>query len=118
VEEKPQKWGAWPPGPYLAPALVRAVLNSRPQSEVSAQCGHFADKGGGVFRSGRPHFLAQKSSDFLKFMVCPRGQGGLSLEPVRTFCGQAGEGQFFAILCGRLFWTAPNEISFTTNFKI
>jgi len=29
------------------------------------------------------------------------------VEPVRTFCGQeGGGGQFFAILCGGLFWTA------------
>jgi len=30
----------------------------------------------GFFRCGRPHFLAQKISDFLKFMVCQHGQGG------------------------------------------
>jgi len=29
------------------------------------------------------------------------------VEPVRTFFGQGGGGQFFAILCGRLLWTAP-----------
>jgi len=27
--------------------------------------------------------------------------------PVRTFFGQGGGGQFFAILFGRLVWTAP-----------
>jgi len=38
---------------------------------------HFADKGGGgFFRCGRPHFLAQKTSDFSKFMMCPHGQEG------------------------------------------
>jgi len=36
-------------------------------------------------------------------MVCPHGQGGERVEPVRT-----SGGQFFAILCGRLLWTAPN----------
>jgi len=28
------------------------------------------------FRWGRPHFLAQKTPEFSKFMVCPHGQGG------------------------------------------
>jgi len=36
-----------------------------------------------------------KNSDFLKLMVCPHGQGGVSQ------CGQGGRGQFFAILYGR-----------------
>jgi len=44
-------------------------------------------------------FLDQKTSDFLKFMVCPHGQGGLS------HCGQGGWGQFFSLFCGRLLWT-------------
>jgi len=29
----------------------------------------------GFFRCGRLHFFVQKSSDFLKFVVCPHGQG-------------------------------------------
>jgi len=33
-------------------------------------------------------------------MVCPHEQGRFSQ------CGQGGKGQFFAILCGRLLWTA------------
>jgi len=55
----------------------------------------------GFFKCGRLHFLAQKTSEFSIFLVCPHGQGGLSQ------CGQGG-GEFFAILCGRLLWTAPN----------
>jgi len=47
-----------------------------------------------------------KTKDFSKLMVCPYGQG--EVEPVRTFCGQEGGGQFFAILCGRLLWTVSN----------
>jgi len=39
-------------------------------------------------------------------MVCPHGQGGI--EAVWTVFGQRGGGsQFFAILCGRILWTAP-----------
>jgi len=34
------------------------------------QCGHF-------FNCGRPHFLMQKTSDFLKFFVCLHRLGGL-----------------------------------------
>jgi len=32
------------------------------------------------------------------------------VELVQTFCGQARRGNFFAILCGRLLWTAPSVI--------
>jgi len=51
-------------------------------------------------------FLVLKTSDFSIFMVCPHGQGG-RVEPVRTYCGQRGGVQFFAILCGRLFGRPP-----------
>jgi len=49
--------------------------------------------GEGVSDADRPHFLMQKTANFLKFMVCPHGQGGRV--------------DFFAILCGRPLWTAP-----------
>jgi len=58
------------------------------------------------FRCGRPHFFAQKTLDFSKFMVRPHGRGE-DVEPVRTFYGEWRRGQFFAILCGPLLWTAP-----------
>jgi len=35
--------------------------------------------------------------------------GGEEIKPVRTFCGQGGGGQFFAILCGRLLRAAPDD---------
>jgi len=40
-------------------------------------------------------------------MVCPHGQGGLS--QCGHFSDKGEEGQFLAILCGRLLWTAPYE---------
>jgi len=41
-------------------------------------------------------------------MIYPHGQGGKGVESVWTFFGQGGRrDQFFAILCGRLLWTAP-----------
>jgi len=39
-------------------------------------------------------------------MVCPHGQGGRGLSQFGHFL-ERGEGQFFAILCGRLLRTAP-----------
>jgi len=51
--------------------------------------------------------LAQKTPEFLKFVVCPQGQKN-GVKTVRTFCRQGGGGgQFFAIWCGRPLWTDP-----------
>jgi len=51
-----------------------------------------ADKEGeGSFRSGRPHFFCNKTSDFSKFMVCPHGQGGRGLSQCGHF-SDMGEG--------------------------
>jgi len=48
-------------------------------------------------------FFAAKNIGFFEmYGVSARTRG---VEPVRTFCGRGG--QFFAILCGRLLWTAP-----------
>jgi len=40
-------------------------------------------------------FWCKNLQDFSKSMLCTHGQGG----------------QFFAILCGRLLWTAPYDIT-------
>jgi len=45
--------------------------------ERFVQCGNFADKEG-FLQMRMSHFLAKKTSDFSKFMVCPHGQEGLS----------------------------------------
>jgi len=55
--------------------------------------------------------LVQKTSNFLKFMVCPHEQWVEGVEQVRSFFRQGKGGQFFVILCGRLLWTAPNGYS-------
>jgi len=34
----------------------------------------------------------------------------MGVEPVQTFFGQRGRSQFFAILYGRLLWTASNAL--------
>jgi len=46
----------------------------------------------------------KKTSDFSKFMLCPHGQVGERVEPMRT---RGDGGQFFAILCGRPLWSGP-----------
>jgi len=71
----------------------------------------FFEQGGAFFRCGCPHFLAQKTSDILKFMMCLHGQGG---KGGLSYCGpianKEGGDQFFTILCRRLLWTTPNMI--------
>jgi len=44
-------------------------------------------------------------------MVFPYGEG-IEVQPVRKFFGQGRKEQFFAILCGRSLWTAPNNDSY------
>jgi len=83
-----------------------AVHKERPQLEAEevVQCGHFADKGKGFFRCLRPHFLAQKTWDFSKFMVCPQTphwQGGLSQ------CGQEGRRSHFFAICTDVLYGRP-----------
>jgi len=38
--------------------------------------GHFSDKEEGVLQMQTSAIFGEKASDFLKFMVCPHGQGG------------------------------------------
>jgi len=44
--------------------------------------------------------------------------GGEGVNSVRTFCGQGERGQFFAILCRRLLWTAPYVTHIIWDFVI
>jgi len=67
----------------------------------------FFGKGQGFFRCGSPRFFVQKLLDFSKFMVCPHGQEKEGLSQRGHFADKGEGGQFFAILCGRLLWTAP-----------
>jgi len=57
---------------------------------------------GGFFKCGRPHFSAQKTSNFLKFMVCTHDKGeGLSQ------CGHFSdkrEGVNFSRFCVDVFY--------------
>jgi len=66
----------------------------------------FRTKGEGFFRCGRPHFLAQKTLDFLKFIVCPHGQGGGRSGQ----CGQ-GVGSIFRDFVRTSFMDGPLAIS-------
>jgi len=85
-----------------------AVHKRRPQSGGLSS----ADKeGGGFFRCGRPHFLAQKTPDFSKLMVCSHGQGRRGLSQCGHFADK-GEGSIFrnfvrtSFMDGLLFKTA------------
>jgi len=57
----------------------------------------------GFFRCGRPHFLVQKNSGFFEIY-------GVSKRTRGRGC------QFFAISCGRLLWTVPNQSSEKINY--
>jgi len=51
-------------------------------------------------------------------MVCPHGQKGSGLSQCGHFSDKGGGGQFFAILCGRLLWTAPCNSDVTIDFDL
>jgi len=88
----------------LCSLKVVEVIKGRSQGEGVVQCGHLANKGErgwvGFFRCGRPHFLALKTSSFLKFMMCPHGQGGS------------------IFLCGRPLWMVPTVRSLNGELPI
>jgi len=56
-----------------------------------------------VFKCGRPHFLVQKL-DFLKFRVCPHGQGGEGV----SHCGHFADKRIdFSRFCADIFYGRP-----------
>jgi len=86
----------------LAPKLGAVHKDVRSQKEGRLSS---ADKGWRVFfRCERPRFLAQKTPDFSKFMVCPHRQGGgrEGVEPVRTRGGVN-----FSWFCADVFYRQP-----------
>jgi len=89
--------------------LIRKIIGSRKRRPQSGGGGSSADilrtRGRGSSDLDILHFLAQKTSDFPKFMVCPYGQGGKGLNQCGHFTDKEGGGEFFPILCGRLLWT-------------
>jgi len=67
----------------------------------------YGQEGRGVLQMRTSALLDAKNFGFFEFYgVSVRTRG---VEPVRTFFGQGGGGQFSMILCGRLLWTAPNN---------
>jgi len=69
-----------------------AVHKRNPKSEEEEegriiQCGHFSDKMGKVLQMRASALFGAKTSDFLKFMVCPHGQEEEGVEPMQTFFG-------------------------------
>jgi len=80
-----------------------AVHKRRPESwgEGAGSVRTFFGQGGEGASSDAALF-GEKTSDFLKFRT---DEGGLSKG--------VGRGKFFAILCGRLLWTAPYLVLFS-----
>jgi len=74
---------------------------------VFVQYGHFSDTGGPQMRTSA--LFSAKNFAFFKIYGVSTRTRVERVEPVRTFFGQGWRGQFFAILCGRLLWTAPNS---------
>jgi len=74
------------------PFGLGAVHKRRPQSGGKKLSS--ADKGGGVFRYGCPHFF-RKNFGFLKFMVCPHGLGGRGLNQCGHFADKGGGVNFY-----------------------
>jgi len=81
-----------------------AVHKIRPQSGGLSSIDNLWTRG--VFQMRTSTLFGANASDFLKFMVCPHGQGGRGWAS-HTFCGQGSRGNFFAILCEHLLWTVP-----------
>jgi len=94
----------------IALIVLGAVHKRRSQSGekgVVVQCRHFADKEEGVLQMRTSALFGAKNLDFSKFLLCSHEQEGRGLSQCGYFADKEGGGQFFAILCGRLFWTAP-----------
>jgi len=63
------------------------------------------DKGSKFFRCGLHLFLVKESSNFRNFW-CVDSDKGVGVSQCGNFANREG-GRFFAILYGRLLWTAP-----------
>jgi len=74
-----------------------SIKNVRSQVGCSVQT--FADKERWEIFRWHPHFMAQKPSDYSKFMMYPYGKG---VESVQTFCGLT-----FRDFARTFLWTTP-----------
>jgi len=77
-----------------------SIKNVRSQGGSWSSADIFRTRGRGFFRCGRPHFDSKKLQN-LWCVRMDREEGSWASADKR------GGGQFFAILCGRLLWTAP-----------
>jgi len=67
--------------------------------------GHFAGKGR-FLKCENAHLLVlQKTSDYLKFMMCPHGHGGRDLIQCEHFLDKGGVN--FSQFCAEVLWMAP-----------
>jgi len=90
--------------PYFTKGL--SIKDIRGQGEGVVQCGHFSDKGGGGSSDVDVRTFWCKSSDFSKFMVCPREQRGRGLNQCGHFANKA-EGVNYSRFCADVFYGLP-----------
>jgi len=64
----------------------------------------FRTRGRGVLQMRTSALFWAKTSDFSKFIVCPHGQRGREVEPVRTFFGQGGREINFLRFCENVLY--------------
>jgi len=73
----------------------------------------FCGQRGGILQMRTSALFDAKTPDFLKFIVCPYGQGKKGVEPVRTFCGQGGRGSIFRNFFADVFYGRPFSLQCT-----
>jgi len=70
---------------------------------------YFGQGGRGVSSNADVRTFWRIQLQIFQNLWCVRTEKG-GVEPVQTFFGKAGRGQFFAILCGLLLWTALYQL--------
>jgi len=97
-----------------------SIKDVRSQEERGlTSAGIFRTRDEGFFRCGHPHFFAQKTSDFSKFMVCQNGQGGKGLLSQCKHFVDKGEGVNFSRFCADVLPTSSqNNFPFCFNLLL
>jgi len=103
--------------PALGKLYIRPVHKRRPQSAGRSrivQGGQFSEKG--VFKCGHPHFLVEKTLNFLKFMGVRTDKG---VETVRSFAEKEElGGSIFRDFMRTSFMDGPLLYFFSAHFLL
>jgi len=89
--------------------FLLGTVHKRVRSQGGRGC-PFCEQGDSLDAEVRT-FWCKKASNYSKYMVCPHEKGWANADKME-------EEQFFAILWGVLFWTAPYMFQVTTIFLI